>query len=115
MHNVSLEDAPVPGFVPYGNERVNIYDLQNRSVGHVITEDSVVAAVGCQTVDEPTYEVYVQDLATVDRILHSESPLNQLQDEKRARNVRIEGTSLAKRVKQGFTMTAARVLGWLGF
>lgn len=114
LANSSLEGAQLPGYVPYGNERINLYTGDDTSVGHVITESSVVTSANCTAIDAPTYEVYVQDLATVDRILHADAPMSQLNDERRARNVEIRASTFSKQVKNSVLMGVTRVLSWLG-
>ena len=112
--NLSLEDKAVPGFIPYGNERANIYTQNNQTVAHVITEQRNITSVGCEEIDAPTYTVYVHDSQTLERIFYSDKPLSQLEDEKKEGYIEVRGETFTKQLKNTATNLATRVLSWFG-
>lgn len=74
----AVNGATVPSFIPYKNERINIYNPENVLVGHIKTEQGIVSSIDCEELEEPTLVAKIIDLSVIDEILDSENPLKEL-------------------------------------
>ena len=96
--------------VPYKNERFNIYvgDVQ----GHLVLEDRVVLAIGCNHTQEPTYIVHIKDSDTIKEIKNAESPMDVFDDKLKTGDVTIEGVTVTKKIKGFFTKLGIKIGSW---
>lgn len=102
----------IPSYVPYKNERFNIYTLDKKPVGSIVSEKGVLKDISCETISDPSYNLYLKDLTTIKNVFDSEKPLKAFNKEKSEGNIDIEGQTVSKSLKAGFTNILLRVAGW---
>lgn len=101
----------LPGYIPYGNEKMNVYDSEDALVGNVVFEKGVMVSMGCTDVEDPTYKVYLKDDDVVDDIMGAESPIDELSD-RLGKDIILEGQSFTKKVKGSFTGMMVSIASW---
>jgi|AntRauTorckE6833_2_1112554.scaffolds.fasta_scaffold127117_1 hypothetical protein len=104
----------VPGFVPYKNERVALFNVDAENQGHVITTNGEISSVGCESIENATYKVTVTSTETINAVFNSEKPLGEFDDQKAEGNVIVEGQTTGKKIKSSFAFAGVKVLSWFG-
>ena len=102
----------VPGYVPYKNERINVYTNEGQVVASVILTDKTVTSLTCNSTTDPTMNVYVQDAQTVTDVFNAASPIDAAHQKVKAGAVRIEGVTPAKKVKTFFAKIGLGIASW---
>lgn len=112
MNDVGIEVGDkIPGYIPYSNEVMNIYDADESLVGHVVLEKSEITSIGCEAKESPTYKVYLADDSVVEEILSAESPVDALND-KLGNDIKLVGQSAGKKVKAKATGFILKIVSW---
>lgn len=112
MNDVGIEVGDkLPGYIPYSNEVMNIYDSEENLVGHVVLEKSEITSIGCEAKDAPTYKVYLANDNVIDDILGAESPVDALND-KLGNEINLVGQSAGKKVKAKATGFILKIVSW---
>ena len=104
----------MPKFLPYKNERFNVYTLQNETVGHMIIEKGVITSVNCTQIENPTYLLYIKDDIAVKEIKNNDKPAKDLDKKIAAAEIKLRGASFTKKVKGTLTRIGVKIAGWFG-
>lgn len=102
----------IPGFIPFQDERFNIYNFDNEVIGHLISEDGVLTSISCTNITNPSYNLYINSLEVAQMIGEGESSLRQFNEAKAKNLIRLEGTSFGKKVKGSITSIIMKIAGW---
>lgn len=104
----------IPGWLPYKDDRFNMYTLNSTAIGHITFEKGVITSINCTTISNPTFNVYLKDDKTISDIYDSKSPAGAYEAKKRAGDIRIEGIGFTKKTKGAFTNFGIWVMSWFG-
>jgi hypothetical protein len=104
----AVSGAIVPGFMPYKNERINIYNPEDILIGHLETSDGVVSSISCAELENPTIIATITDLSVIDEILDSEKPLKELNN-KIGEDIILNGQGFASSAKIVFARFGLRI------
>lgn len=96
------KEVNIPNLVPFSTEVFNFYTKDNEEVGYVDLYKKKVRSFGCNISNEPTYNVYIKDVATLQDIERSENAISALQQKLSSKDIIIKGVSILKKVKMGF-------------
>ncbi|MFT7615982.1 MAG: hypothetical protein ACI8Y7_000810 [Candidatus Woesearchaeota archaeon] len=102
----------LPGFIPYKNEKINIYTTTDEPVGHITTKDGALSELDCTLIEEPTYIIKVQDVQTIKDILEAESAADALDDALGDDKILVDGQTATKAVKNFFTQIFIKIGSW---
>lgn len=102
----------VPSGIPYSTDRFNAYTQDDEIVGHAIIEKKVISSIDCSLIEDPTYNIYILDLQTIEDIYAAESRIDELNRKLDSGDIRVEGTSTMKSVMVAFTRLGLKVAGW---
>ena len=83
----------------YGNERINVYTMDGKEICHAGTSEGLFAEFGRSLESDPTMNVYVDGLDTVQSIVESEDSLKTFYKLKGDGNIRIDPVGATKKVK----------------
>lgn len=107
LSKISVGDS-LPGFLPFRNDLINIYDFSDEEVGHIMISGGLVESFDCSVVDEPSIIARIVSSDVVDVIFNSEKPLRTL-NEQLGEGVLIEGTGFVSNAKVGLSRMMIRV------
>ncbi len=93
-----VEDASIPRYLPYRNDKINIFDPNEELIGHLETSNGKVESIGCEALDEPNIHAYISDLEVIDIILDSDDPLKEL-NARLKEDIILEGQSFGSQTK----------------
>lgn len=110
--NNDIKGTELPGFVPFKNEIVQIYQLPNISIGHVTLKDGVVTNVNCTNDNDATLEIYYKNIASVEKIANAKDPAKVYQEEIANGDLVIKAKTFSNKVKKSIVNLALRVWGW---
>ncbi|NQV08576.1 hypothetical protein HQ529_01845 [Candidatus Woesearchaeota archaeon] len=108
----SYDEITVPGGIPYNNEIMNVYLMSEEPVGSFIIEEKIVTEYNCSLMDVPTYNIYVEDVQTIKDINDAESPLDELNNKIKNKEIVVQGINFSKKFKFFFTKAAIRIGSW---
>jgi parallel beta-helix repeat protein len=106
------ENSSLPSFLPYKNEIFNIYTLDNKIIGHVEIKNNLIISFGCNLKENPTYNVYIKDTKIIENILNADSSIDAFNKAKKRNLIKIEGTRVSKKIKQGFVNLGLLIVGF---
>jgi len=113
FNSISIETGTaVPSAIPYKEERFNIYTLTNSPVGNLILTDGVVESYSCDTIENPTFNVYIEGKDTIDEILGAESMVDELVSKLNSKEIKVEGQTTGKKIKGFFTKIGLNIASW---
>lgn len=110
-HGVGVGSV-VPKGIPYKNEVMNIHLKDASFAGHFILEEKVVTTLDCGAAENPTFNVYLKDVAIIDEVFGSQDPLDMFDEKLSNKEIEIKGTTGSKKIKAGFTKLAIKVVNW---
>ena len=96
----------------YGNERINAYTMDGKEICHAVTSEGLFTEFGRDLESDPTMNVYVLGLDTVQSIVESEDSLKTFYKLKGDGDIRIEPVGATKKVKFFFTNIVGRIASW---
>ena len=103
----------IPGFLPYGNDAINFYDMQNNLLGILTTENSILQEMQCdESTENANYKVIIKDLATIKGIVESEHQLDELNKAIKEGRIDIEGIDFGTNTNVFFTKLAVTIGSW---
>jgi len=96
----------------YGNEIINVYTMDGKEICHAVTSESLFTEFGRNLESDPTMNVYVRGLDTVQSIVESEDPLKTFYKLKGDGDIKIEPVGAGKKVKFFFTNIIGKIASW---
>lgn len=96
------KELNIPNLIPFTTEVFNIYTKDNKKVGHIELYKKKIKSFDCNITNKPTYNVYVKDIATLQDIDNSENSIKELSQKLSSKDIKIEGTSIFKKIKMVF-------------
>jgi len=105
-----VEGKGLPGGIPYSNEVVNVYTLEEEKVGCIVLKDKKFNSVECSVQDEPTYNAYVKDLKTFEDIKASDDKIAEFKAKLSSKDIVLKGESIGKKIKLFFTKIVLKFL-----
>ncbi|MEA3514726.1 MAG: hypothetical protein U9R34_04580 [Nanoarchaeota archaeon] len=96
----------------YGNERINAYTMDGEEICHAVTSKGLFAEFGKSIEPDPTMNVYVDGLDTVQTLIGSEDPLKTFYKLKGNGDIKIEPVGATKKVKFFFTNILGKIASW---
>lgn len=114
MKEAFVLGGELPSYIPYGNEVINGFDMNENPAGTIVTEDGKLKEITCIPQEEPSYILHVDSVDTIREIRNSEKPMKALDKAMSEDRITIEGTSFGKDFKGFFTRIAVTVGGWFG-
>jgi hypothetical protein len=102
----------IPKYIPYGNERMNIYLSPDEFLANLVTEDRKLKSIGCKEVNDPTYNIYIKKFNVVEEIKESDNPIDFINDKIKNKEIDIQGVTASKKIKGFFTKITIRIASW---
>lgn len=96
----------------YGNERINAYTMDENEICHAVTSEGLFTEFGRSLGPDPTMNVYVEGLDSVQIIIESEDPLKTFYKLKGDGDIKIEPVGAGKKVKFFFTNIVGKIVSW---
>lgn len=109
--NVSnFEQFQIPSYVPYNNEIFGFHILQENFSGSLELKDGKVVSVSCEENKDKTYDIYIQNLTTIEDFQNSGNPLGVFNEKLGDGEITVKGVSFGKKVKFAVTKFVLRFL-----
>lgn len=105
------EGFSIPSFIPYNNDRFNVFDFNNNSAGSIIIEEGVITHIGCDQIENATVDIKVKNVQTLKDIYAAED-VSETFDEKLDNEIITEGKTTGTEVKLFFTKIALKIISW---
>ena len=96
----------------YGNERINAYTMDGKDICRAVTSEGLFAEFGKNLGPDPTMNVYVDGLSTVQTIIESEDSLKTFYQLKGDGDIKIEPIGATKKIKFFFTNIVGKIASW---
>lgn len=93
------EGKHIPKGMPYSNEVMNIYTLEEEIVGNLIIKDKTMETVTCTENNKPTFKVYIKDLKTAEDIFNSDNRIDAFKNKLSDKEIIIKGVKFFKKIK----------------
>lgn len=106
------EGFELPGYVPYKNEKFNIYTNEGLDVGTLILENKKFKGFDRVISEDFTYKIYLKDMETINSIINSENPLDKFNELKKSKELKIEAKGVFGKVKTGIISFFAKIAGF---
>lgn len=104
-------DMKLPGFLPYGNERINVYTQNVEIVGHIVTEKKIITSISCDVIEDETYVVKVANVGAVQSVMEAESPVDAL-NSALGDTITVEPKTTMKTVTNFFARMGLGIASW---
>lgn len=106
-------DMSIPSYIPFQNEKFNIYTAQKEFVGTLTIEKGIITNLSKEILNDQTYDVYVdfEKLFAIEINKGEEVDFNKILD---AADVKLEGKTFAKKTKGVFMKMALGIMKIFG-
>jgi hypothetical protein len=111
LNKEAFTSVEIPSFVPYTNEIFNIYS-QNQTIGNFIIEDKKIKSFTCNLSSEPTYDIEIKDVNTINDFLKTEDYLGLYNQKIDNEEIKIKGTKFGKNIKIKITNLVLKIINW---
>jgi hypothetical protein len=102
----------VPSFAPYKNEIFNFYITEENLSGSMTIEERKIVSIKCEKNEDNTYDVYIDNLKTIEEIGESEDFLDIYNKKIKNKEIKIKGATLGKKIKLTFTQIILKIISW---
>ena len=100
----------IPSFIPFKNEKLNAYTLDNDPIGNAIMENSKIKSIECtKTIDDPTIEVFIKDKQTLMDIKESTKKADTINQKIKDKEIIIKGITFTKKIKTFFMKLGIKI------
>jgi hypothetical protein len=107
-----IEGKIISDKLPYKTDVFNAYTLEGEVIGHAKLVDRKITSMGCEETDDPTYRIYVKDIATIDEIRNAESYVSAFDDAISQGSIRIQGVNIGTKTKALFFRAGLKIASW---
>ncbi len=98
----------VPKLIPYKNEIFNFY-MNDSIVASAIIRDRKLLTATCNESENPTYNIFLKDWETVEKVSISDKPVDKLNELISKKDIDIKGVGFSKKFKGFFTKLGLKV------
>ncbi len=102
----------IPEGIPYQDEVFNLYKGENTSIGSLTIVEGEITNLSCGENDEPTFNIYIEGDDTIKDIIEADDKLAAYKEKKSNDEIRIEGATFTKSIKQFFVNIGITIASW---
>jgi len=112
MDDIKMKEGMfVPKFIPYSTDSFNIYS-GNNSVGNIIIDEKKVKSLGCDSINDSTYNVYIKNVDTLKDIFTAEKQVDVLNEKLSNKDIVVTTDGFFKNMNLAVTIFGIRVVSW---
>ena len=86
--------------------------MEEELYGNMILEEGKIKSIKCIENEKPTYNIYIDNLQTLEEVAKSEDALNSYNTKIKNNKIEIKGVTIGKKIKLTFTKIILKIVSW---